>query len=574
MAGGRLDTMDIRELLRHIRSNSSNRALARDTGLDRRTVTRYRTWAMQQGLLTGPLPTLEELQRLVEQTLPVKPSPQIISSVEPYRQLIEQLHHDEVAGTAIWHRLKERGYSGSLSSVYRFVRHLAPPVPNITVRVERGVGEEAQVDFGYVGFMLDPVSGVPRKTWAFVMTLSYSRHQYVEFVFDQSLPTWLLLHRHAFEFFGGVPRRVVTDNLKSAVTKAYWDGSDPQIQASYRECAEHYGFLIAPCRPRTPQHKGKVEAGVHFLKTNFMGGRAPSTVIQANLDVKEWCLTTAGQRKHGTTHQKPLVEFEQIEKVQLQPLPATPYDLTIWKEVKLHRDCYVVFDNAFYSAPFRFVGQKLRVRAGTTALKLYNSNYELVATHTRATKPGERVTNPAHLPPHKLEILNQNREGVQAEADGVGPATSQTVKALLEDPALDRLPSAGRLVRLARQYGNVRLEAACTRAQRYGVADYRTVKGILSKGLDGTEPVPAPSSSTPASPAETKTVASPALATGTETGGSAPTYARTTRELLGHLFGTAVTVVVSAGATLLGQSSGRSVAAASWASLVGGIKWS
>jgi transposase len=257
MVGGRLDTMDIRELILHIRVTASNRAVARATGFDRRTVQRYRTWVSQHGLLTGALPPLEQLHHLLEQTLPLNKPPQLISSVEPYRALVEQLYQQEVDGTAIWHRLKERGYQGALSSVYRFLRHLDPPHngSHPTVRVERGVGEEAQVDFGYVGFMLDPTTGVPRKTWAFVMTLSYSRHQYVEFVFDQSLPSWLLLHRHALEFFGGVPGRIVTDNLKSAVTKAYWDGNDPQVQASYRECAEHYGFLISPCRPRTPQHK-------------------------------------------------------------------------------------------------------------------------------------------------------------------------------------------------------------------------------------------------------------------------------------------------------------------------------
>lgn len=532
MVRGRLSVMDIRELLLHIRVNSSNRSVARDTGFDRRTVQRYREWATRQNLLYGPLPSLEELQLLVNQTLPLNKSPQIISSVEPYRQIVEELYQAEVDGTAIWERLKERGYQGGLSSVYRFLRHLAPAQAGAkaTVRVERAVGEEAQVDFGYVGLMLDPTSGLLRKTWAFVMTLSYSRHQYVEFVFDQSLPTWLKLHQHALEFFGGVPRRIVTDNLKSAVTKAYWDGHDPQLQAAYRECAEHYGFLISPCRPRTPEHKGKIEAGIRFLKSNFMGGRIPTSLTVANQEVKQWCLGSAGLRKHGTTQQQPLVVFEQVEKAILQPLPVSPYDLAIWKEVRLHRDCYVVFENSFYSAPFRLIGQKLRVRASTTTVKLYDCNYGLVATHTRASKAGERVTNQDHLPPHKLPGLNQNREGVQAEADGIGPATSQLVKALLADPALDRLPSAARLVRLARKFGNGRLEAACQRAAQYGEGDYRTVKGILTKGLDQTEenipqPIPLP-------PRPYR-------------------YARSSQELLGHLFGRAIELVSIGGAGVL-----------------------
>jgi transposase len=120
--------------------------------------------------------------------------------------------------------------------------------------------------------MIDPQTGKLRKSWAFVMTLAWSRHQYVEFVWDQKVATFLRCHRNAFEFMGGVPERVRIDNLKTAILKAVFD--DPQVQQSYRECAEHYGFLIAPCRVATPEHKGKVEqGGVHYVKRNFLGGR-------------------------------------------------------------------------------------------------------------------------------------------------------------------------------------------------------------------------------------------------------------------------------------------------------------
>lgn len=176
---------------------------------------------------------------------------------------------------AIWQRLKEQQYAGSYSAVRRFVRMLEPLTPDVAGRVETAPGEEAQVDFGYVGRLLDPLTGLLRRAWVFVMVLSWSRHQYVECVWDQTVATWVLLHRHAFAFFGGVPRRIVLDNLKAGMTRACWD--DPQVQRAYRECAEHDGFLIAPCRPRTPEHKGKVEqGGVHYVKRNFFGGRTVS----------------------------------------------------------------------------------------------------------------------------------------------------------------------------------------------------------------------------------------------------------------------------------------------------------
>ena len=246
--------MDIRELLRHIQASSSDRRVHRETGVHRLTVKRYREWAAERGLLAGPLPPIEELQALIEATLPNQRPPQNVSSVEPYQDIVEKLQKEGVEIAAIRERLKERGYTGSYSAVYRFVRKLDPRLPEATVRVERKPGEEGQADFGYAGRMIDPETGELRKTWAFVLTLSWSRHQYVEFVFDQKLGTWLLLHCHAFEWLGGVPERLVIDNLKAAIIRACWD--DPEAQYSYRECAEHYGFLISPCRPRTPEHKG------------------------------------------------------------------------------------------------------------------------------------------------------------------------------------------------------------------------------------------------------------------------------------------------------------------------------
>jgi transposase len=138
-----------------------------------------------------------------------------------------------------------------------------------------------QVDFGYAGRMIDPETGELRQTWAFVMTLSWSRHQYVEFVFNQKVETWLRLHRNAFLFFSEVPERVVIDNLKAGIVRVCWH--EPQAQQAYRECAEHYGFLIKPCHPRTPEHKGKVEkGGVHYVKRNFLGGRQPTTLAHGS----------------------------------------------------------------------------------------------------------------------------------------------------------------------------------------------------------------------------------------------------------------------------------------------------
>ena len=492
-----LKLMDIRELLIQIRAQSSDRQVARDTGHHRSTVKRYRDWAQSQGLLEGEMPPLEELQQRVTTSLPERTPPQNQSSVEAYREQIEKWVKANVEVAAIRQRLGERGYTGSYAAVWRFVQKLKEnDYSDVTVRVETKPGEEAQVDFGYAGTMIDPATGKLRKTWAFVMTLSWSRHQYVEFVWDQKIATFLRCHRNAFEFLGGIPERVRIDNLKAAILKAVFD--DPQVQQSYRECAEHYGFLIAPCRVATPQHKGKVEqGGVHYAKRNFLGGREATTITQANQDVLVWCLTTAGLRIHGTTKEKPLERFEQIEKEILSPLPESPYDLAIWKHVKVYRDCYVTFDQAFYSVPYRLYPGKVWICGGSRQVRIFDEQYNLKATHERATQPGERLTNLTHLPPTKVPGLIQDHDSLLADAEAVGPVLLQIVQGLLSDPVLYRIPTAGRLIRLKNRYGASRLEAAAARALWFEDPSYKTVKRILAQGLDQKE-TPLPVSLPPA----------------------------------------------------------------------------
>jgi transposase len=512
MAGTRMNLMDIRDLIRRLRATPNDSHIQRDTGLNRRTIRRYRAWARQQGLLAGALPSVEDLAQLVQTTLAPPPLPQTISSLEPYRTIILDLHARGVEGAAIWQRLQEdHHFAGSLSAVYRFLHRHTPTAVRATVRVETAPGEEAQVDFGSAGRLLDPQTGKLRKAWAFVMTLSWSRHQYVEFVWNQSVETWLLLHRHAFEFFGAVPKRVVLGNLKAAITKACWD--DPQVQFAYRECAEHYGFLIAPCRVRTPEHKGKVEqGGVHYVKRNFLGGRTPTSITVANQQVLHWCLTTAGQRIHGTTKAQPFARFQTHEQAALQRLPATPYDLAIWKVATVHRDCYVVFNNAYYSAPFRLIGQQVHVRGGCQDVRLYTQDWQLAATHTRAVQPGERLTHPDHLPPEKLPGLLLGNDACRVRAAEIGSATAQVVETLFADPAIDRLRTVGRILRLEETVGAARLEAACARALSFAEPTHRTIKQILDQGLDQDAPA---------------ALVSP----------PARTFVRSAVELLGHVFG-------------------------------------
>jgi hypothetical protein len=176
------------------------------------------------------------------------------------------------------------------------------------------------------------------------------------------------------------------------------------------------------------------------------------------------------------------------------------------------RDCYVVFNQAFYSVPFRLVGQAVHVRGGAADVRIYTTDWQLVATHQRATTAGERLTHPDHLPPTHRPGLLLGREMALDRATVIGPATEQVVRTLLDDTVVDRLRTVGRILQLAERVGAARLEAACVRALCYDAISHQAIKAILAQGLDH-EPAP----ELPAPPAQT--------------------YVRDAHDLLGHLFG-------------------------------------
>jgi len=477
----RIHMNHIRDIIHRLQQGESERQISRDTRLSRPTVHKYKVWAQAQGYLSPGVP-LPDLTTLAEARGAPPPPPRPLSSLEAYREKIAAWQKEGVEMMAMWHRLREDyGYSGSYSSIRRFCKRLRPPVPEAVVRVHRVPGEELQVDFGSVGKLYDPQSGKMRSAYVFVATLSYSRHQYAEIVFDQKIATWLALHRRAFEAFGGVPRRVVPDNLKAAVTKALI--IDPVLAEAYRRFALHYQFLISPTPPRTPQHKGKVESGVHYVKRNFMAGRRFADSEAANARLKTWVKETAGARIHGTTRQAPWQLFGDVERAALQPLPAEAFHLLAIKPVKVHRDCHVTLEGNYYSVPHRYIGQRLDAHIHEKMIHLY-ADTELVASHIRSPGRGQWTTRLDDYPPHKADYLKRTPPHCRQTAQNIGPATETLINALLDSRPLDRLRAAQNTLRLAEKVGPQRLERACARAIYFDDIQYRRVKQILNAGLD------------------------------------------------------------------------------------------
>ncbi len=470
-----------RQVLVRLRQGDSDRDIARSGLMGRPKVARFRLLAESQGWLAVAVPLPEDAAIAAVIAAPRR-ARSTISTVEAHRSLVERWADQGVGGVAIHAALwREHGYRGSYSSVRRMLAEIYASAPSAaTVRLYFAPADAAQVDFGAGPFLFDPAHQALRRTWAFVMTLCFSRHQYVEFVFDQSVATWLGLHRRAFEWFGKVPLRLIIDNPKCAITRAC--SRDPLVQRAYAECAEGYRFKIDPCPPADPAKKGIVESGVKYLKGNFLPIRSFRDLADLNAQARRWVTEEAGVRIHGTTREQPLDRFA-LEKPLMQELPAIAPDLGTWHRVILHRDCHVKFDYSLYSAPFGLVTQSLWLRATDLTVSIFQ-DYRQVASHLRCRKPGGRRSSPDHMPPEARAFFAHDRDWCLTQAADVGTSCRALIEHLLSDRIVERLRGAQSILRLGNTYGTARLEAACRRALSHASPFYRTVKTILAGGFD------------------------------------------------------------------------------------------
>ena len=472
---------EIRQIIQRLRLGESVRQIARSQHVGRATVASIHDIAAEQGWL-DPLVSMPDDAILAPLFKAARKAPQNVSSVAPFRDEILTWHAQGINATTIRRALHQKhGYSGSVHALYRFLKHEVPQAPDATIKLDFAVADMAQVDFGMGPRITDRQTGEILKTWIFVCTLAWSRHQYAEIVCNQSIETWLSCHRHAFEWFNGVPRKIRIDNLKAAIVKACY--YEPTVQRSYGELALGYSFVIDPCPVNDPAKKGIVESGVKYVKNNFVPLRDFHSVAHANELLQAWVMGEAGNRIHGSTRERPLTRFAETEQALLQALPAMAPECATWAKAKLHPNCHVQFDYCAYSAPFGLIGQTLWLEITPHAIRLYR-DHELVALHPRLFKHGDKSTATDHLPPDAQAYLMRDPQWCLTQARSIGPACLALVEHLFADRVLDHLRAAQGLIHLRDQYGAGRLESACARALSFGAAQYQTVKQILRHGLD------------------------------------------------------------------------------------------
>lgn len=483
MANRRFEVFEYRHVIDDMRKGVSDRAIASKGSMGRAKCKALRTLAESQGWLDpqAPLPSEALIASVVGNIH--KPRPQQTAKAEPHRDFIKQCIDMGVSARVIHQRLvQDKEYQGSYNSVQRFVAKIkGSQPPRTTSPMTYSPGEAAQIDFGKGPTLVDSETGQQTKTWFFVMVLCWSRHMYAELVTDQSVETWLGCHRRAFEWFGGVPKQCVIDNPKCAITKACY--YEPEVQRSYGDCAQDYGFIIAPCPVRDPQKKGRVESGVKYVKNNFVPLRQFRNLVDANRLLRQWLVEEAGNRIHGSTQTRPLTAFEEVERRTLISLPEKIPLLPSWCKAKVQADCHIQFEKSFYSVPHKWVGKQLWIRSTEGLVEIFQ-DHQLICAHTRHQKPGSRVTNDEHLPAHAQAYFMRTPLWCIEQAQQVGSSCLELVMGLLENPIVEQLRAAQGTLALAKRYGKSRLEAACKRALVFEDPRFGTVKRILEKGLD------------------------------------------------------------------------------------------
>lgn len=375
----------------------------------------------------------------------------------------------------------DHGFSGGYTTVRDYITKHEQRPPKAYMVMNALPGEEAQVDFGYIGTL--KVLGKVKKAWVFIMSLSYSRQMHVSITLDQTVQPFIQCHTAAFNYFGGVPQTVKIDNLKAGVIETNF--YKPVVQRTYAAYAAHYGFWPQPCRVYTPTDKGKVEANVKYVKNNCFKGRDFQDIQEAQAFLDSWLKNTANVRIHGTIKKKPQELFEAKEKSALGPLPVQEFTFSKSAVAKVHPNCHIAYAANYYSVPHSYIGCDVDVIEINNLLRIYFQGKE-IALHTlaRGTKGGH-VTNNEHYPDYKNITPEEILSRQELEISGIGKHALNFFYAVLRKGEMHTYAHrcVSGVLALRKTFDHATIDQACKRAVWYESITYGTVKRICERGL-------------------------------------------------------------------------------------------
>lgn len=483
MGQARLPVRKIREVLRLKADGFSDRQIAAAIGSARSTVQACVRRAAAAGL-SWPLPS--QLDEADLQALLYRRSVPLLATPRPdFAYLHRELRRRGVTRMLLWQEYKSAHPDGWQYSVFcdQYRRWLA--TQEVVLRQDHAPGEKLFVD--YAGDTLpitDRHSGLIQHAQIFVAVLGYSNYSYVEASLTQRIDDWLGAQVRALTFFGGAPRAIVPDNLKSAVNKAH--RYDPDVSRSYQEFAEHYDLAVLPARVRKPRDKAKVEAGVLIVERWILARLRHRTFfslaeLNAALAILVEHLNARPFKKMDGCRRS---RFDAGERATLKPLPSRPYEFAAWRVAKVHPDYHIEVDRAYYSVPYRFVGAQVDVRLSAESVEIFHFG-KRIAVHPRARERAQRSTRRVDRPDRHIAVLEHSVERLYAQSSAIGPATVELLKchvAARKHPE-EALRGAQGILRLADDFSAAHLEAACERALILKAYSYRAVRTLLQVPL-------------------------------------------------------------------------------------------
>lgn len=394
--------------------------------------------------------------------------------LEPYLEDIKGWLSQGLTGVLIQEKItNEKGLTVGYATVSRFLNQFK--TSEVYIPLIAKPAEEAQVDFGYLGRFFKGDKLV--KVWCFSIVLSHSRYSYHKLVTNQSVSTFINCHIESFEYFGGVPYTVKIDNLKAGVIAP--DFYEPSIQRQYAEFLQYYKSTPITARIRRGQDKGKVEAGVKYVKNNFLKRVDHQDFFQLEKDILDWTNNTCNTRLHGTTKKIPLEIFNSIEKVELQKLPCKRYEILKIEHRKVNNYGHISFKNNFYSVPYKYIGKTLFVKSTDTIIKIFEDTQEL-AIHQVCNEDGKFISVDEHRPPEKQR---KTEEECINKAIDFGVNTFEFLQQVKNQKPYNWHRIMSGVFHLQYTYSKEIVDKACNRALQYKAISFLSVKNICKNNL-------------------------------------------------------------------------------------------
>jgi transposase len=481
-----LTMIDVKEVLRRWSAGQEDRRIGRESGVDRKTVARYTNAAERLGLVRGRTLTDEEVHGVAQC---VQSRPLVAASIEwnevaQHRERIE-LWLGGDAGTrplrlSKVHTLlvRDHGVRASYDTLRRFAsQQLGWRKKTETVRVDDPPpGQEAQIDFGEMGRLVDN-EGKLRKLWVLIVTLCFSRYQFVWPTFRQTTEAVCEGLDRAWWFFGAMSHSMIPDNMKAIIKTA--DALHPTLLDAFADYVQARGIFVDPARVRSPKDKPRVENQVAYVRESWFDGETFVDLNDARRGAEHWCREVAGARVHGTTRRVPREVFESIEKPTMLAPPESPFDVPTWiPRAKVHPDHHVQVAHALYSVPNRYLRKHVRVRADKTQVKIYFGT-ELIKVHPRKA-PGGRSTDSNDYPTGKAIYALRDVDALIAKSKDKGVHIGLYAERLLGGPLpWTKMRQAYALLGLCQKYGEGRVEAICQSALAFDVVNVTRVAGML-----------------------------------------------------------------------------------------------